>query len=108
MLSDPNIGAIVPKVGNRYEAVLAIAKRARNIENKRVIEGDNSIKDAVDIASIEIAEEKVFVRKAGKYVIEPNVEIDFEEELKINEEDKEELNSKIDEDSEEDEEEIKE
>lgn len=86
MLSDPNIGAIVPKVGNRYEAVLAIAKRARNIENKRVIEGDTSIKDAVDIASVEISKEEVFVKKNGKYVIDPNLEVNFEEELKMEEE----------------------
>lgn len=86
MLSDPNIGAIVPKVGNRYEAVLAIAKRARNIENKRVIEGDTSIKDAVDIASVEIAKEEVFVKKNGEYVIDPNLNVNFEEELKMEEE----------------------
>ena len=40
MLSDPNVKKILPKVGNRYEAALAIAKRARDIENRRVIEGD--------------------------------------------------------------------
>ena len=36
MLSDPNVKKIVPKVGNRYQAALAIAKRARDIEKRRV------------------------------------------------------------------------
>lgn len=79
MLSDPNIGKIIPKVGNRYEAALAIAKRARNIENRRVIEGDSCIRDAVDIASIEISENKVFVKKSGTYVVEPYFEAEKED-----------------------------
>jgi dTDP-4-amino-4,6-dideoxygalactose transaminase len=36
MLSNPNVSEIMPKVGNRYESALAIAKRARNIEARRV------------------------------------------------------------------------
>ena len=81
MLSDPNIGKIIPKVGNRYEAALAIAKRARNIENRRVIEGDSCIRDAVDIASIEISENKVFVKKSGIYVVEPYFEADEKDDI---------------------------
>ena len=72
MLSDPNVKKILPKVGNRYEAALAIAKRARNIENRRVMEGDPDIKDAVDIASEEIVDEKVYVKINGKYTVEPD------------------------------------
>ena len=72
MLSDPNVKKILPKVGNRYEAALAIAKRARNIENRRVMEGDPDIKDAVDIAAEEIVDEKVYVKIDGKYTVEPN------------------------------------
>ena len=62
MLSNPNVSEIMPKVGNRYESALAIAKRARNIEAKRMAENDADIKDAVDIAATEIAEEKVKVQ----------------------------------------------
>ncbi len=69
MLSDPNVSQIVPKVGNRYESALAIAKRARNIEYRRITEGDRDITDAVDIASKEIAEGKVSVKKNGEYVV---------------------------------------
>ena len=72
MLSDPNVKKILPKVGNRYEAALAIAKRARNIESRRVMEGDPDIKDAVDIAAEEIVDEKVYVKIDGKYTVEPN------------------------------------
>lgn len=28
----------MPKAGNRYESALALAKRARNIENRRLVE----------------------------------------------------------------------
>ena len=59
MLSDPNVKKIVPKVGNRYQAALAIAKRARDIEKRRVIENDPDITDAVDIAGKEIAENRI-------------------------------------------------
>ena len=72
MLSDPNVKKILPKVGNRSEAALAIAKRARNIENRRVMEGDPDIKDAVDIAAEEIVDEKVYVKINGKYTVEPD------------------------------------
>lgn len=74
MLSDPNVKKIVPKVGNRYQAALAIAKRARDIEKRRVIENDPDITDAVDIAGKEIAEKKVFVKINDKFTIEPHEE----------------------------------
>lgn len=74
MLSDPNVKKIVPKTGNRYQASLAVAKRARDIENRRVIEADPDIKDAVDIAAKEIAEEKVYVKINGEYVIKPDLQ----------------------------------
>lgn len=69
MLSNPNVSQIIPKAGNRYESALAIAKRARNIESKRIIEGDRDITDSVDIAAKEIAEGKVRVKKDGEYVV---------------------------------------
>lgn len=66
MLSDPNVDKIMPKVGNRYESVLAIAKRARHIETRRVAENDPDITDAVDVAAKEIAEGKVKVEVVRK------------------------------------------
>ncbi len=75
MLSEPNVNEILPKVGNRYEAAVAIAKRARDIEKRRISEGDTDITDAVDIASKEIANESVYVLKNKKFVIDPNKEI---------------------------------
>ena len=77
MLSNPNVSQIMPKVGNRYETALAIAKRARNIERRRVLEGSTDIRDAVDIAAEEIAQERVYVRKNGQFVVEPKLEEDI-------------------------------
>lgn len=68
MLSKPNVKEIMPKVGNRYESALAIAKRARYIENRRIVEGSSDIRDAVDVAANEIADGKVLVKKDGEYV----------------------------------------
>ena len=68
MLSKPNVNEIMPKVGNRYESALAIAKRARYIENRRIVEGSSDIRDAVDVAANEIADGKVLVKKDGEYV----------------------------------------
>lgn len=74
MLSDPNVKKIIPKAGNRYQAALAIAKRARDIENRRVIESDPDITDAVDIAAKEIVDEKVYVKVNNKYIVKPDIE----------------------------------
>ena len=68
MLANPNISQIMPKAGNRYQSALAIAKRARSIENRRLIEGDRDIHDAVDVASEEIVSGKVKVLINGEYV----------------------------------------
>ncbi|CCZ56513.1 dNA-directed RNA polymerase subunit omega [Clostridium sp. CAG:1219] len=73
MLSNPNINEIMPKVGNRYESAIALAKRARKIAKNRLEEGSDDIRDAVDVAGEEIENEKVYVKKNGKYVVEPNV-----------------------------------
>ena len=74
MLSDPNVKKIMPKAGNRYEAVLALAKRARKIEEKRVEKADRDIHDAVDLAAIEIFEGKAHVLIDGEYVDQTKVE----------------------------------
>ena len=68
MLSKPNVKEIMPKVGNRYESALAIAKRARYIENRRIVEGSSDSRDAVDVAANEIADGEVLVKKDGEYV----------------------------------------
>lgn len=68
MLSKPNVKEIMPKVGNRYESALAIAKRARYIETRRIVEGSSDIRDAVDVAANEIADGEVLVKKDGEYV----------------------------------------
>lgn len=77
MLAKPNVKEVMPKVGNRYESALAIAKRARDIEKRRIMEGSSDIKDAVDIAAEEIASEEAYVKKNGQYVVEPDIKKDI-------------------------------
>ena len=86
MLSKPNVSEIMPKVGNRYEVALAIAKRARDIEKKRTIENSSDIRDAVDIASKEIADEEVYVKKQGEYVIKKEETKEDVKDVKVPEE----------------------
>lgn len=81
MLSNPNVNEIMPKVGNRYESAIALAKRARKIAKNRLEEGSDDIRDAVDVAGEEIENEKVYVKKNGKYVVEPNVVEDEEKHI---------------------------
>ncbi|MBR6613917.1 MAG: DNA-directed RNA polymerase subunit omega [Clostridia bacterium] len=61
MLAKPSVNDVMPKVGTRYEVALAVAKRARQISNKRVEEGDPDISDPVDVATKEIDAGKVTV-----------------------------------------------
>ncbi len=92
MLSKPNVKEIAPKVGNRYQSVLAIAKRARKIEQERlekfnqnkdrIKEGKEDyseyVFDAVDRASKEIADGKIYIKINGKYAVTPEVELEKE------------------------------
>ena len=88
MLSKPNVKEIVPKVGNRYQSVIALAKRAREIETARSakrkeckeknIEFNEDMSDAVDIAAKEIAEGKVYVKVKGEYAVTPESEMERE------------------------------
>ncbi len=78
MLSKPNVNDLMEKSGNRYETVIALAKRARQIERRRNQIGDSSIKDAVDIASEEIIEQKSFVKRNGEFICpNENDEVDM-------------------------------
>ena len=61
MLAKPSVNDIMGKIGTRYEVALAVAKRARQISNKRIEEGDPDISDPVDVASKEIDSGKTVV-----------------------------------------------
>lgn len=92
MLSKPNVKEILPRVGNRYQAVLAISKRARKIEadrlakyndhKEKIKEGKEDyseyVFDAVDRAAKEITEGKVYVKINGEYAVTPEVELEKE------------------------------
>lgn len=92
MLSKPNVKEVMPKVGNRYQSVLAIAKRARKIEANR-LEKYNANKDkikegkedyseysfdAVDRAAKEITNGEVYIKIDGKYAVTPESELEKE------------------------------
>lgn len=81
MLAKPSVNDVMPKVGTRYELAIAVAKRARQISERRIEEGDPDITDAVDVATKEIHEEKVKVSKQVEEVV--NQDIIVEDELEI-------------------------
>lgn len=66
MLSKPNVEELMPKVGSRYDVALSVAKRARQISDKRLTSQDGSIEDAVDLAAKEIDGETVVVTQITK------------------------------------------
>ncbi len=97
MLSKPNVKEILPKVGNRYQSVLALSKRARQIEKRRLdirnnlkerkVERDSKeykeldeecLNEAVNQASEEIAQGKVYIKINGEYTITPESEMERE------------------------------
>lgn len=73
MLSKPGVKETVGKVGTRYETAVAVAKRARQIANKRIEEGDPDISETVDVATKEIAEDKIKVEKRSEEVVNQDV-----------------------------------
>ena len=66
MLSKPNVEELMKKVGSRYDVALSVAKRARQISEKRVNCQDACISDAVNLAATEIDEDRVVVTQVGK------------------------------------------
>lgn len=108
MLSKPNVKEVMPKVGNRYQSVLALAKRARQIESDRLVkraeckeknkeckdECKDCVYDAVNRASEEISEGKVYIKIDGEYAVTPESEMEKEikeaqEEARLAQENKE-------------------
>ena len=82
MLAKPSVNEVMPKVGTRYELAIAVAKRARQIAERRIQEGDPDITDAVDIATREIAEDKVRVEKeAADEVVNQDIIVEDEQDL---------------------------
>ena len=82
MLAKPSVDEVMPKVGTRYELAIAVAKRARQIAERRIEEGDPDITDAVDIATREIAENKVRVEKeASEAVVNQDIIVEDEQDI---------------------------
>ena len=82
MLAKPSVNEVMPKVGTRYELAIAVAKRARQIAERRIEEGDPDITDAVDIATREIAEDRIKVEKeTTDEVVNQDIIVEDEEDL---------------------------
>ena len=82
MLAKPSVNEVMPKVGTRYELAIAVAKRARQIAERRIEEGDPDITDAVDVATREIAEDKIKVEKeTTEEVVNQDIIVEDEEDL---------------------------
>lgn len=82
MLAKPSVNEVMPKVGTRYELAIAVAKRARQIAEKRIEEGDPDITDTVDVATREIAEDKIRVEKEStEEVVNQDIIVEDEEDL---------------------------
>ena len=81
MLAKPSVNEVMPKVGTRYELAIAVAKRARQIAERRIEEGDPDITDAVDVATREIAEDKVRVEKESTAVVNQDIIVEDEEDI---------------------------
>ena len=82
MLAKPSVNEVMPKVGTRYELAIAVAKRARQIAERRIEEGDPDITDTVDVATREIAEDKIKVAKEStEEVVNQDIIVEDEEDL---------------------------
>ena len=81
MLAKPSVNEVMKKVGTRYEVALAVAKRARQISNKRIEEGDPDITDAVDVATREIDEGKILVNKEQVDIINNDIIVEDSEDI---------------------------
>lgn len=81
MLAKPSANEVMPKVGTRYEVAVAVAKRARQIAERRIEEGDPDITDAVDVATREIAEDKIKVAKESQDVVNQDIIVEDEEDI---------------------------
>ncbi len=79
MLAKPSVNEVMPKVGTRYELAIAVAKRARQIAERRIEEGDPDITDTVDIATREIAEDKIKVEKQDAEVVNQDIIVEDED-----------------------------
>lgn len=73
MLAKPGVKETVGKVGTRYETAVAVAKRARQIAENRLEEGDPDITDPVDVAAKQIADEQIKVKKYSKEVVNQDI-----------------------------------
>ena len=62
MMVKPTVNELLTKVDNRYELVVATAKRARQLANGEASLTNKKEASPVTLATVEIAEGKVYVK----------------------------------------------
>ncbi len=63
MMVEPTVSELLDKVENRYELVIATAKRARQLANGETALTNKKEASPVTLAAVEIEEDKVYVVK---------------------------------------------
>ena len=61
MMVEPTVQELLKNVGNRYELVVATAKRARQLANGEEVLTNKKEASSVTLAAVEIAEGKVHI-----------------------------------------------
>ena len=61
MMVKPTVNELLTKVDNRYELVVATAKRARQLANRATPLTNKKEASPVTLAAVEIAEGKVYI-----------------------------------------------
>lgn len=61
MMVKPTVNELLTKVGNRYELVVATAKRARQLANGETALTNKKEASVVTLAAVEIAEGKIHI-----------------------------------------------
>ena len=61
MMVEPTVQELLKNVGNRYELVVATAKRARQLSNGEEVLTNKKEASSVTLAAVEIAEGKVHI-----------------------------------------------
>ena len=61
MMVEPTVNELLTKVSNRYELVVATAKRARQLANGEEVLTNKKEASPVTLAAVEIAEGKVHI-----------------------------------------------
>ena len=63
MLLDPAVEELIEKVGNKYEMTNIVAKRAKEIQKKNIVDEVNSTENDITVAAKEVHSGKIISSK---------------------------------------------